>query len=47
MENLKVKEGKIIKDIRNLSKLKKEEQNPSAIKGIRNIFRQKKESKNY
>ena len=45
MENLSVKEGNTIKDIKILSKLKKEERDSSAIKGIRNIFRRKKESK--
>ena len=45
MENLSVKEGNTIKDIKILSKLKKEERDSSAIKGIRNIFRQKKKVK--
>ena len=38
------KEEKIIKDIRNLFRLKKE-QNHAAIKDIRNLFRQEKETK--
>ena len=41
MENPRSEEEKIIKDIRNFFKLKKE-QNDTAIKNIRNIFRLKK-----
>ena len=42
MENLRSEEEKIIKDIRNLFRLWKE-QNDSALKNIRNLFRLKKE----
>ena len=42
--NLRHEEEKIIKDIRNLFRLKKE-QNYTAIKDIRNLFRQEKETK--
>ena len=42
MENPRSKEEKIIKDIRNLFRLKKE-QNHTAIKDTRNLFRLKKE----
>ena len=42
IKNLRLKEEKIIKDIRNLFRLKKE-QNETAIKDIRNLFRLKKE----
>ena len=41
MESLSLEEESIIKDIRNLFKLKKE-QNYTAIKDIRNLFRQEK-----
>ena len=41
MENPRSKEEKIIKDIRNLFRLKKE-QNHTAIKDTRNLFRLKK-----
>ena len=44
MENPRSEEEKIIKDIRNLFKLKKE-LNYTAIKDIRNLFKQKKETK--
>ena len=44
MENLRPQEEKIIKDIKNLFKLKKE-QNDTAIKDIRNPFISKKEVK--
>ena len=44
MENLSLKEANIIKDIRNLFRLKKE-QNDTAIKDIRNLYRQEKETK--
>ena len=44
IKNLRLKEEKIIKDIRNLFRLKKE-QNETAIKDIRNLFRLKKEIK--
>ena len=44
MENPRSERGKIIKDIRNLFRLK-EEQNDTAIKDIRNPFRPKKEMK--
>ena len=40
MESLSLKKENIIKDIRNLFRLKKE-QNYTAIKNIRNLFRQK------
>ena len=40
MENPRSEEEKIIKDIRNLFRLKKE-QNDTAIKDIRNLFRLK------
>ena len=38
MENPRPKEGKIIKNLRNLFRLK-EEQNDTSIKDIRNLFR--------
>ena len=44
MERLSLEEENIIKDIRNLFRLKLE-QNYTAIKGIRNLFRQEKEIK--
>ena len=44
MEDPRSEEEKIIKDIRNLFRLKKE-QNDTAIKGLRNLFRLKKEIK--
>ena len=44
MENQKPEEEKIIKDIRNLFRLKKE-LNYTAIKDITNIFRLEKETK--
>ena len=44
MKILSLKEENIIKDIRNLFRLKKE-LNCTAIKDIRNLFRQKKELK--
>ena len=44
MENPRLEEEKIIKNIRNLFKLKKE-QNYIAIKDIRNLFKLKKETK--
>ena len=44
MKNLSLEEGKIIKDIRSLSRLKKEI-DYTAIKDIRNLFRQEKETK--
>ena len=44
IKNLRLKEEKIIKDIRNLFRLKKE-QNETAIKDIQNLFRLKKEIK--
>ena len=44
MESLSLQEENITKDIRNLFRLKRE-QNFAAIKVIRNLFRQKKETK--
>ena len=44
MESLSLEEENIIKDIRNLFKLKKE-QNYTAVKYIRNLFRYEKETK--
>ena len=44
IENPRSKEEKIIKDIKNLFRLKKE-QNYTAVKDIRNLFRQEKETK--
>ena len=44
MESLSLEEENIIKDIRNLFRLKKE-LNYTAIKGIRNLFRLEKETK--
>ena len=44
MKNPSLKEEKIIKNIRNPFRLKKE-QNDSAIKDVRNLFRLKKEVK--
>ena len=44
MESLSLEEENIIKDIRNLFRLKKE-QNYTAVKDIRNLFRQEKETK--
>ena len=44
MESLSLEEENIIKDIRNLFRLKKE-QNYAAVKDIRNLFRQEKETK--
>ena len=44
MENLRSEEESIIKDIRNLFKLRKE-LNYTAIKNVRNLFRQEKEIK--
>ena len=43
MESLILQEENIIKDIRNLFRLK-QKQNYTAIKGIRNLFRQEKET---
>ena len=45
MESLSIKEEKIMKDIRNLFRLKKELNYTAAIKDIRNLFRQEKETK--
>ena len=44
MESLILEEGNIIKDVRNLFRLKKELNN-TEIKDIRNIFRLEKETK--
>ena len=44
MESLSLNERNIIKDIRNLFRLKKE-QNDTGIKDVRNLFRLKKEIK--
>ena len=44
MESLSLKEEKIIKDIRNLFRLKKD-LNCTAIKNIRNLFRQEERTK--
>ena len=44
MENSRPEEEKIMKDIRNLFRLKKE-LNYTAINGIRNLFRKEKETK--
>ena len=44
MESLSLEQENIIKDIRNLFRLKKE-QNYTAVKDIRNLFRQEKETK--
>ena len=44
MESLILQEENIIKDIRNLFRLK-QKQNYTAIKGIRNLLRQEKETK--
>ena len=44
MESLSLEKENIIKDIRNLFRLKKE-QNYAAVKDIRNLFRQEKETK--
>ena len=44
MENSRPEEEKIIKDIRNLFRVKKE-MNHTAIKDIRNLFRREKETK--
>ena len=44
IKNLRPKEGNIIKDIRNLFRLK-EELNDTAIKDITNLFRLEKETK--
>ena len=44
MENLSLEGENIIKDIRNLFRLKKE-QNYTETKDVRNLFRQKKETK--
>ena len=44
MHSLSLKGEKIIKDIRNLSRLKKE-LNSTALKDIKNLFRQEKETK--
>ena len=44
IKNLRPKEGNIIKDIRNLFRLK-EELNYTAIKDITNLFRLEKETK--
>ena len=41
MESLRLKEENIIKDIRNLFRLKKKEIDYTAIKDIRNLFTQK------
>ena len=45
MKSLSLKEENIIKDIRNLFRLKKKEPNNAAIKDIRNLVRQKKNLK--
>ena len=44
MKSLILQEENIIKDIRNLFRLK-QKQNYTAIQGIRNLFRQEKETK--
>ena len=44
-ENPRPEVEKIIKDIRNLFRLKKTKQNDTAIKDIRNLFKLKKEAK--
>ena len=44
MESLSLEEGKIIKDIKNLLRIKKE-QNYTAITDVTNLFRQEKEAK--
>ena len=44
MESLGLEEENIIKDTRNLFRLKKE-QNYTAVKDIRNLFKQEKETK--
>ena len=44
MESLTLEEENIIKDIRNIFRLKKE-QDYTAVKDIRNLFRQEKETK--
>ena len=44
MKNLSLEEGKTIKDIRSLSRLKKE-LDYTAIKDIRNLFRQERKTK--
>ena len=44
MKNLSLEEGKTVKDIRSLSRLKKE-LDYTAIKDIRNLFRQERETK--
>ena len=44
MESLSLEEGKIIKDIKNLFRIKKE-QNYIAITDVTNLFRQEKEAK--
>ena len=44
MESLSLEEGKIIKDIKNLFRIKKE-QNYTAITDVTNLFRQEKEAK--
>ena len=41
MKRLSLKEGNIIKDIKNLFRLKDKELNYTAIKDIRNLFSQK------
>ena len=45
MEILSLEEESIIKDIRNLFRLKKKELNYTAVKDIRNLFRLEKETK--
>ena len=45
MKSLSLKEENIIKDTRNLFRLKEQELNYTAIKDIRNLFRQKKKLK--
>ena len=42
MEGLSLKEENIIKNLRNLFRLKKKELNYTAIEDIRNLFRQKR-----
>ena len=44
MESLSLEEGKIIKDIKNLFRIKKE-QNYTAITDVTNLLRQEKEAK--
>ena len=44
MEILSLEEENIIKDMRNLFKLKKKELNDTAVKDIRNLFRLEKKT---